>query len=98
MLLVGHRFTTQIDDHIVNCSSCAADELGFGAGRNLIMHAAKCALHLVERYVALRRSWIQAVRLDLLLAPGARKEAPLIFVLLQLDDESSWQLCLAKKH
>jgi hypothetical protein len=46
----------------------------------------------------LYHSLIQAVRLELLLAPGARKEAPLIFMLLQLDDESSRQLCLPKKH
>jgi hypothetical protein len=53
------------------------------------MHAAKRALHLIERYVALYRSRIQATRFEFLLAPGARKEAPLIFVLFQLDDESS---------
>jgi len=32
------------------------------------------------------------------LAPAARKKTPLIFVLFQLDDESSRQLCLPKKH
>jgi hypothetical protein len=62
------------------------------------MHAAKGALQLVERYVALYRLPIQAVRFEFLLAPGACKETPLIFVLVQLDDESSWQLCLPKKH
>ena len=62
------------------------------------MHAAKRAPYLVELHVALYRSRIQAVRLELLPAPGARKEAPPIFVLLQLDDESSWQLCFPKEH
>jgi hypothetical protein len=62
------------------------------------MHTAKRAFHLVERDVALYHSRIQAMRLELLLAPGARKEAPLIFVLLQLNDESSWQLCFPKEH
>src|SRR5215470_713238 len=82
ILLVGWRFAAQVDDHVVNCPSCATHKLCFGAGSNLVMHAAKRALQFVERYVALHRSWIQAASSELLLAPGPRKEAALIFVLL----------------
>src|SRR5215813_4358155 len=98
MLLVSCRFTTQVDYHIVDCASGTAHQFCFSARSNLIMHAAKRPLYLVERYVALDQSRIQTVSFELLLAPRPSKETPLIFVLLQLDDESSRQLCFSKKH
>src|SRR6185369_6401650 len=76
----------------------AADNLGFGGGRELEVQAAQRPAPIIVGQVALYEFGIQTVRLELVAAVGAGKEAPVVAQLLDVEDERTRQHRFGKDH
>ena len=87
-----------VDNQIIDSSSCAANQFRFFVRCRLIVDAAEGALFLVERNVALNKSWVEAVGFEFTLTPGTSKKAPFILVPVQLNDERAREVCRRKNH
>src|SRR6185312_12891906 len=62
-----------------------------GMGFDLEVHPPQCAGAAIEGDAALGQACLQAVRLELLAAPGAREEAAVVFPSLRFDHVGAWQ-------
>jgi len=94
----GPRLRAQIEDHVVDRAARAADDLRLGEGRLLIVHAAQCALSLVEGRTALRDARLEAARLELAPAPRPREAPARVLDRLGLDDERARERRLDEDH
>jgi hypothetical protein len=62
------------------------------------VHPSQRAFADIERNVRLRDDGLQTVRLEFVLAEGAREKASLIRARLQVNDESTTKFGLGKNH
>jgi hypothetical protein len=76
----------------------AADELGFGRGWELEMHAAQRSLRDVMGDIGLRDHRLEPMGRKLVLTEAAGEETPYIFPPIEVDDEGALQLGLSKNH
>ena len=76
MIKIGRTFGTQVDDDVDDCAARAADELGFGRGRELEMHAAQRSLRDIVGDIGLRDHRLEPVGRKLVLAEAAGEETP----------------------
>src|SRR6266511_3367504 len=92
------RVRTQVDDHVVDRSVAAADQLGLLVRRRLPVHAPHGAPVPVQRDVALHRGGVEAVLGELPGAEGAREQAALVGVRLRVDHERVRKSGLGEDH
>ena len=85
-LAEGGGITAHIQDHVENFSGRASDELDFGLGRRLEMHATDRATQFCQGEVALRPARVQTQRDKLMLAKGAGEETPLVLAQFEFDE------------
>jgi hypothetical protein len=78
-LFEGGRIWAEIDNHIVNGSHRASNQLGFFTGLDLVVHATERALLLIIRNATLHQSGIESMCFAFGLTPGSRKKAALVF-------------------
>src|SRR5262245_21106913 len=98
MLQVSGAFRTQVDDDIEDGAPCAPNELGFGCGGILEVHATNRAFLAIVRQVGLRNHRLEPVCPEFLLTKGPGKEAARILFSVQVDDEGTPKPGLGKNH
>jgi len=98
VLCKRRRFRSQINNRVIDGTACTTNQFGLRVGRNLIVHSAKGTFLLAKGNTTLHQSRIEAVRFELPLAPTPSKESPIIFQLLRLYDECTFELGLGKDH
>src|SRR4030095_6555477 len=77
-LAAGRRIRPQVDNHVVNGASGAADQFGFLVGLFLVVHTANRAPLKTERRVELNHVRIQAMLNELFAAPSTCEIATVI--------------------
>ncbi len=80
---------SEVDDHVVDRSHGAADQLGFQIRHGLVVHAAQRPFALVEGHAALDEPRGETVFLELAGAPRASEEPALVITSLWFDDEGA---------
>src|SRR5216684_2269712 len=83
---VGRRARADVDDHVENGAAHAADDLGLGVRRLLVVEAAQRAGAAVIGQAFLDDGGGDAMRLELARTPDAREEATLVLLRLELDE------------
>jgi hypothetical protein len=62
------------------------------------MHAAQGARLVIERKIALRHTWKEAVFFELTTAEGSGEEPTVVFNELRVDDNCTWELGFGEIH
>src|SRR5262249_5967074 len=88
----------EIHDRVPDRARGRADELDLRVGRRLPVHTAQGVRPRVVRHVALRVVGVQAALAELALAVGAREEAALVGVALDLEDEKAGERRIDEAH
>ena len=91
MLAERRRRPPEIDNDVRDRARGTANQLCLRERGDLEMHAAKSALALVERNIALHDARVEPFGFKLSLAKGARKEATFVFNLLRFNHERALQ-------
>ena len=85
-LAKSRRLPADINDHVKDRSASAANELRFFVRRRLKVHATQRATRRVEGDAALDKPRIEAAVFKFALTPRPRKEPPLVFVTIGLNE------------
>src|ERR1043166_1173592 len=93
---VGRGGWSEIDDHVVDRASGAANQLDLGIGRHLVVHAAERPGAGAVREVPLNKARPQPADGKLLLTPHPGEEAPFVPQKLGLDEVRAGELRLGE--
>ena len=98
MMTVSNRLRTQIYHDIMNRAAHTADKLRLTRWRLLVMHASQCARLEIGREIALNNSRVEPVLRELSGAEGAREEAALVLVWLEINNKHAAEGSFSKFH